>query len=128
MLSWPARLLPPVEVGRLFDVWVVVTMSAETPAQQLEVLLDQEAAAWRLVRAHVPGYDPDTVDLSRLSLPQLAAVESYLAARDARRELLHPVVPAQPEGCQVPDSGRRSPEGDMGERGPRDVRRWYQAG
>ena len=103
-------------------------MTAETPAHQLEVLLDQEAAAWRHVRAQVPAYDPDAVDLQHLSLSQLAAVESYLAARDARRELLHPVVPAQPVSRQVRGGGLRSPVGEMGERGPGDVRGRDEAG
>ena len=82
-------------------------MTAETPAHQLEALLEQEAAAWRAVRAHVPGYDTDElVALEDLSLQQLVLIESFLAARAARRELLHPVVPEQSAGTPTLPGGQ----------------------
>jgi hypothetical protein len=93
-------------LGRLFRC-AVASVTAETPAHQLEVLLDQEAAAWRAVRAHVPGYNAENPGaLEDLSLQQLVLVESFLAARAARRELLHPVVPEQSAGTPTSPGGQ----------------------
>lgn len=93
---------PPWRLGRLLRSQAV-KVTAESPAHQLQTLLEQEAAAWGAVRANVPGYDEqDQVALEDLSLRQLVLVESYLAARQARRELLLPVVPAQSARTPTP--------------------------
>lgn len=93
---------------------------------ELQEAITAEAATWRMLRAHLPGGNIGDLaggDVSGLSAEELALVGEYLAAREYRRRLLHPVVPDR--ATRVPTAPPESPTDrcGMGENGtPSDYR------
>ena len=69
-------------------------MSVEA-SHELRAAMVDEYDTWLKLRAHLPGCDPDAVDVCGLTSEELALVETHLAARARRRRLLEPVVPLQ---------------------------------
>ena len=65
------------------------------PSEDLQAALYDEYVTWRMLRAHLPDVNLDSVDVSGLTSEQLAAVEAHLAACERRRRLLRTVVPPQ---------------------------------